>query len=251
MSILWPLDNVRVTGEWANSPDFYAQFGQRGHNGIDLGAGVGTPVFCTDAGVVEFEGWGQNHPWMGRIAGISIIIRHAWGYSGYAHLNSTAVNRGQSVARGQLIGYSGQTGVGTGPHLHFETFPPNPNFGNGFAGRINPRGFGLVARGGQPAPEPSPIDIGDDEMYSIARTDDGWAALWNMATGEFRHIDTPEDYRRFSAALKIYQFANLGAFEAFRNKYPFLVKVTAANVSVDAAAVAKAVNDDVSRRMAQ
>lgn len=156
MALWWPLDDVRVTGEWANSPEFYAQFGQQGHNGIDLGCGVGTPVFAADDGVVDFEGWGQNHPWMGSIAGICVILRHPWGYTGYAHLSNTVIDRGQSISRGQLIGHSGATGVGTGPHLHFETLPGNPNFGNGFAGRVNPHTYGLVPRGGAPAPGPAP-----------------------------------------------------------------------------------------------
>lgn len=157
MSILWPLDNVRVTGEWANSPKYYKQFGQSGHNGIDLAASIGTPVYATDSGTVVAEGWGSGDSWMGSIAGIFVRIRHSWGYSAYAHLSSTIVNVGQKVNRGQLIGYSGATGVGTGPHLHFETFPLSPNFGNGFAGRVNPRFWGLVSRGSNqtpPAPKP-------------------------------------------------------------------------------------------------
>jgi hypothetical protein len=158
MAIWWPLDKVSITGAYANSPGFYAQFGQQGHNGIDLAAGVGTAVFAADSGVIEFEGWGQNHNWMGKIAGISVIIRHAWGYTGYAHLSNTVVNRGQSVARGQQIGASGATGVGTGPHLHFETFPAQPNFQNGFAGRVNPSTYGLVARGGAPTQSLNPTE---------------------------------------------------------------------------------------------
>jgi hypothetical protein len=147
----WPVDAIRVTGEWANSPAYYAQYGQRGHNGLDLAMPLGTAVHAMDAGVIEFEGWGQNHNWMGAVAGIAVIVRHAWGYTGYAHLSSTNVNRGQSVARGQEIGKSGSTGGSTGPHLHMETFPAQPNFGNGFAGRINPRTFTIIARGGNPA----------------------------------------------------------------------------------------------------
>lgn len=252
MAILWPLDDVRVTGDWANSPEFYAQFGQAGHNGIDLGCAVGTPVYSTDAGVIHFEGWGQNSSWMGKIAGISIIIRHGWGFSGYAHLNSTVVNTGQHVGRGQLIGYSGQTGLGTGPHLHFETFPPSPNFSNGFAGRVNPHTFGLVHRGAAPAPTPpAPIIDEEDDMYSKIQLDGGWAGLWNMATGEVRHIDSSSDWDQFDKNLKSYRFKDMPAFEAFKNKYPFQLKVTAGNVTVDPVAIAKAVNDDVSRRMAQ
>lgn len=142
----WPLDSVVVTGAWANSPAYYAQFGQLGHNGIDLQAAIGTPVYATDDGVIHMEGW--NISWSGTAGGIAAIIRHAWGYSGYAHLSSTIINAGQQVTRGQLIGYSGNTGVGTGPHLHFETFPPNVNFANGFSGRVNPASIiNLQARG--------------------------------------------------------------------------------------------------------
>lgn len=156
MSIQWPVDNPRVTGEFGNSPDYYAQFGQAGHNGIDLGVSLGTPVYATDDGTVVAEGWGNYDNWMGAIAGIFVRVGHTWGYSAYAHLSSSIVNVGQWVNRGQLIGYSGATGVGTGPHLHFETFPNYPNFGNGFAGRINPHVFGIVPRGNSTPAKPNP-----------------------------------------------------------------------------------------------
>ena len=156
MSIWWPVDNPRITGEWANSPAFYAQFGMKGHNGIDLGMPTGTPVYASDAGVVQFEGWGQNNSWMGTPAGICVLLRHPWGYTGYAHMSSTIVNNGQSVSKGQLLGMSGNTGASTGPHLHWETLPPNPDFRNGFAGRVNPRNYNPVARGTNPTPTPTP-----------------------------------------------------------------------------------------------
>ena len=90
--------------------------------------------------MISFEGWGQNHSWMTSMAGISVLIWHPSLniYTGYAHLNSTIINNGQTVTRGQLIGYSGSTGNSTGPHLHFEVLPRNPNFSNGYSGRIDP-----------------------------------------------------------------------------------------------------------------
>lgn len=112
-----------------------------GHNGIDYAVGVGTPVYAADAGTVTFEGYGQNNPWMTGIAGISILIKHADKYTGYAHLSRTVINNGQQVSKGQLIGYSGKSGQVTGPHLHFEVLPLNPDFKNGFSGRINPTQF--------------------------------------------------------------------------------------------------------------
>lgn len=179
MAIQWPVDNPRVTGEFGNSPGYYAQFGQAGHNGIDLGVPLGTPVYATDDGTVVAEGWGNYDNWMGSIAGIFVRVGHNWGYSAYAHLSSSIVDVGQWVNRGQLIGYSGATGVGTGPHLHFETFPNYPNFGNGFAGRINPHVFGIVPRGtstapakpNPPKPAPTPAQmyslIGEDAMFYL------------------------------------------------------------------------------------
>lgn len=161
MSIWWPVDNVRITGDFAAGGG-YTAYNQGGHNGIDIGVGTGTPVYAADNGVIAFEGWGQNHSWMGIGAGISIILRHSWGYTGYAHMSSTVINNGQSISKGQLLGYSGNTGKWTtGPHLHFEALPPNPNFSNGFAGRVNPRNYGLVARGTADAPaKPSAPVIG-------------------------------------------------------------------------------------------
>lgn len=137
MSFRWPVDNVRITQGFGGNADYYKQFGQKGHNGIDIGAMTGTPVFAADEGTVAFEGWGQNHSWMGVPAGICILINHIGSYAGYAHLDRTVVSKGQKVVKGQLIGYVGATGAATGPHLHFEMLPLSPNFANGFAGRIN------------------------------------------------------------------------------------------------------------------
>lgn len=161
MAIYYPLENVIVTGGWGNSPAYYAQFGQLGHNAIDMAAAIGTPVYATDAGVVVAEGWGKYDNWMGEIAGLFVRLKHWWGYSAYAHLSETLVDIGQNVQANQLIAKSGATGVGTGPHLHFETYPLYPNFGNGFAGRVNPHTFGLLpfpTRPGKPKPPPKPKD---------------------------------------------------------------------------------------------
>lgn len=108
------------------------------HNGIDYLSPVGTPVKASGDGVVEFEGWGQNHSWITWMGGITVLIKHDDGYSGYAHLSRTIVDKGQRVKQGQVIGYTGNTGNSTGPHLHFEFLPLSPNFNNGYSGRVNP-----------------------------------------------------------------------------------------------------------------
>lgn len=161
-TIWWPLDRVVITGPWG-----VARAGLAGHNGIDLGGNIGTPVYAGDDGVVEFEGWGQNHSWMGAVAGVCVLVKHWWGYTGYAHMNSTIVDRGQRVSRGQQLGTLGSTGWSTGPHVHFETLPLSPNFGNGYAGRVNPTSIAnIVPRGASPAPTPtpSPGQEEDEEM---------------------------------------------------------------------------------------
>ncbi|MGE0220574.1 Ig-like domain-containing protein [Mycolicibacterium sp.] len=126
----WPLASVSIN----------RGFGGSGHNGIDLRATTRTEVYAAADGVISFEGYGQNHSWMTSAAGICVLIWHPTLniYTGYAHLSSTIINNGQTVKRGQLIGYSGSTGNSTGPHLHFEALPKTPNFSNGYSGRIDP-----------------------------------------------------------------------------------------------------------------
>ena len=86
--------------------------------GIDIAMVTGTPVVATQSGVVQFVG---GDPWVSY--GLHLIIDHGNGYeSTYAHLNGFAegIASGSVVERGQIIGYSGNTGRSTGPHLHFE-----------------------------------------------------------------------------------------------------------------------------------
>lgn len=117
----WPLDNVRITqyfGDTAFSRT--AAYKGKGHNGIDLGAAIGTPVYAALAGsVVETNlGTAPNCQY-----GKWVLLRHANGLSTlYAHLSSVSVSAGQAVATRQLLGYSGDTGYATGPHLHFTVY---------------------------------------------------------------------------------------------------------------------------------
>ena len=128
---------IEPSMQWGSS----RRFGN-GHNGIDYKYPMNTPVTAAADGVVDFEGWGQNDPWTLAAGGIYVRIRHSDGsYTGYAHLSSTTVNKGQAVKAGQRIGLSGTTGNSTGPHLHFEVIPRTQNWNNGYAARINPEPF--------------------------------------------------------------------------------------------------------------
>lgn len=85
------------------------------HNGIDIGAPTGTPILAADSGMVVFRGWSGNYGYM-------IKIDHGGGnmVTLYAHLSSFNVELGQTVNKGDVIGYVGNTGYSTGSHLHFE-----------------------------------------------------------------------------------------------------------------------------------
>lgn len=134
----WPLDAVKVVQDFGVNP---ASYQPKGHDGIDLAAPMGTPVYAAADGTVAFEGRGENNSWMTGMAGICILLRHSNIYTGYAHLSRTVTNNGQHVSKGQLIGYSGATGAASGPHLHFEVLPLSPDFKNGYNGRINPHPY--------------------------------------------------------------------------------------------------------------
>ncbi|GIV77471.1 MAG: hypothetical protein KatS3mg050_1865 [Litorilinea sp.] len=103
---------------WGENPDFYARFTYdgvplKGHNGIDFLTPTGTPITAVDGGqvaLVGFEAGGFGH---------FVLLAHSWGQSIYAHLDRVAVQQGQQVARGDVLGRSGNTGASTGPHLHF------------------------------------------------------------------------------------------------------------------------------------
>jgi murein DD-endopeptidase MepM/ murein hydrolase activator NlpD len=109
---------------------FYTQYGLAGHDGVDFGVPMDTPLYAVDDGTILWSGPGDY--------GNTIIIQHGWGESYYGHLSTTGVNVGQRVTKGELIGYSGESGEATGPHLHFGMKPNNPDMTNGYYGKIDP-----------------------------------------------------------------------------------------------------------------
>lgn len=121
--LLWPLDNVRITQYFGNTP-FAATgaYNGKGHNGIDLGAPIGTPIRAALSGVVI--GTGNTDVVRGCYSfGKWVMVRHSNGLNTmYAHLSQISVTQGQSVSTGQLLGYTGETGYATGPHLHFGVY---------------------------------------------------------------------------------------------------------------------------------
>jgi murein DD-endopeptidase MepM/ murein hydrolase activator NlpD len=117
----WPVQGGRITqGFGMTSFARSGAYGGAGHNGIDIGAPTGTPVYATSSGTVVSVGFNNNS------YGKWIVIRHTDGYfSLYGHLSQQRVSNGQPVNRGDRIGDIGATGFATGPHLHFTIYLPN------------------------------------------------------------------------------------------------------------------------------
>jgi murein DD-endopeptidase MepM/ murein hydrolase activator NlpD len=122
-----PVDGARITSAFGMRRHPILGYSKM-HQGIDFGAGSGTPVYAAGDGVVvEARRWGGYGNWL--------RIRHAGGWeTGYAHLSryASGLKAGQTVRQGQVVAYVGSTGASTGPHLHYETW---------FKGqRIDPKG---------------------------------------------------------------------------------------------------------------
>jgi len=89
------------------------------HQGIDLGAAEGTPVYAVYNGTVEVADW------LGGL-GKAVVISHGYGSeTRYGHLSQILVQPGQSIKQGTVIGLVGSTGMSTGAHLHFELWERN------------------------------------------------------------------------------------------------------------------------------
>ena len=121
----WPLDFVKSTQYFGNTAFATANpavYNGGGHNAIDLKATIGTRVLASKEGIVGGVG-DTDKSCNGVSYGKWVLIKHPNNLSTlYAHLSIIKVSEGQQIETGQLIGYSGDTGYATGPHLHFAVF---------------------------------------------------------------------------------------------------------------------------------
>jgi murein DD-endopeptidase MepM/ murein hydrolase activator NlpD len=112
-----PVDGARMTSSFGLRRHPVLGYA-RAHQGVDFGAGTGTPILAAGDGVVsKASRWGGYGNWL--------QIKHSGGWStGYAHLSRYAkgVKPGVRVRQGQVVGYVGTTGLSTGPHLHYEVW---------------------------------------------------------------------------------------------------------------------------------
>ena len=112
--LLWPTTSTYITSEFGYRTDASSVGGSTNHAGIDIGVSVGTPVVAAADGTVviagTYGGYGQY-----------VEISHGNGLTTcYGHNSVVKVRAKQKVKAGQVIALSGNTGISTGPHLHFE-----------------------------------------------------------------------------------------------------------------------------------
>jgi len=121
--LAWPLDTVHITQYFGTTAfSLSGAYNGSGHNGLDMGTPVGTPVKAVLSGTVQ--GTGNTDAYPGCYSyGKWVLIKHYNGLSTlYAHFSLIKVSAGQTVTTGDIIGYSGNTGYSTGPHLHFGVY---------------------------------------------------------------------------------------------------------------------------------
>jgi murein DD-endopeptidase MepM/ murein hydrolase activator NlpD len=119
-----------ITQYFGNTPFATANaaiYNNMGHDGLDIGVPIGTPVQAALTGVVLATGnTDLAHSSSGAQClsfGKWVMLKHSNGLNTmYAHLSVISVSQGQAVAQGDLLGYSGMTGYATGPHLHFGVY---------------------------------------------------------------------------------------------------------------------------------
>ncbi|GAB2767788.1 peptidoglycan DD-metalloendopeptidase family protein [Sinomonas soli] len=143
MGYTWPLPaGIPVSQPFGTNPGGVNPVG--GHTGTDFAAPLDTPVRAPGTGTILHADWitgtyDQNPWWLTPMGGITVVLDCGEVAFVFAHLNSTAMNVGDRVAQGDIVGYTGSTGTAsTGPHLHFEALPDGWNTGNGTYGRVDP-----------------------------------------------------------------------------------------------------------------
>jgi murein DD-endopeptidase MepM/ murein hydrolase activator NlpD len=118
----WPLDYVYITQLFGKTTASGRLYASGTHNGVDFRASVGTPIKAMSDGTIAGTG-NTDIQCPGVSFGKFILIKYNNGLaSTYGHLSLIKVSKGQKVKRGEIIGYSGNTGYSTAPHLHVSVY---------------------------------------------------------------------------------------------------------------------------------
>ena len=110
-----PIEFARISSRFSTARKHPVLGRTRAHKGVDYAAGTGTPIMSAGDGKVTFAGWKSGY-------GRCVIVDHGRGYTTlYAHMSRFGKYKtGSRVRQGSIIGHVGQTGLATGPHLHYE-----------------------------------------------------------------------------------------------------------------------------------
>lgn len=121
-ALVWPVDNVFITQKFGKTNASGRLYVSGTHNGVDFRAPVGTPIMSAGNGKVAGTG-DTDADCRGVSFGKWILIKYDNGLaSTYGHLSQISVRPGQAVSAGDVVGYSGNTGYSTGPHLHVSMY---------------------------------------------------------------------------------------------------------------------------------
>lgn len=131
---LGSLLSMKSQGFGENVSYYQQHFGTNGHPGIDFGCPTGTLIYAAHDGTVESVSLDSTR-------GEGVILRGPDGVTLYWHMEQPLVIPGQVVKAGDKIGLSDNTGLSTGPHLHFEYRPDSESRTNGFYGAVDPTPF--------------------------------------------------------------------------------------------------------------
>lgn len=113
-SFAWPTPGVTYITSRFGMRIHPVTGGEKFHSGLDIGASFGTAIQASDSGTVILAGVCGGY-------GNCVMVDHGNGYTTvYGHMSSIAVSKDQSVSQGEVLGYVGDTGITSGPHLHFE-----------------------------------------------------------------------------------------------------------------------------------
>ena len=162
--IRMPIPYARVTSGFSRARKHPVLGRTRRHDGVDYGAGTGTPIHAAGDARVKFVGWKSGY-------GRTIVLDHGKGYTTlYAHMSRFGKYKpGSSIKQGTVIGYVGSSGLATGPHLHYE-FRINGVHRNPLTVTMPPpeplKGAALVAFRAQTAPALARIQQVERIMYA-------------------------------------------------------------------------------------
>jgi hypothetical protein len=164
---------------FGENPDWYAPFGMKGHNGIDIPTPIGTKLLsCINGTVTETTNDVKGY-------GIYVKIENDTCGVLYAHLRDFSLKVGDKVKAGDFVGFSGNTGNSTGPHLHFGVFPIPRDRNNGYAGYIDPLGSQIewVKEINQENP-----DTCETKLIEMRASRDKWKNDFNRVQNEVKNL---------------------------------------------------------------